>query len=664
MTTPSSSDSGQLLLIDRVRKDLLIVGESHYRERKSALEGLPDAKKKRDIKEIIRDIAKTLVAFANADGGVLFVGVEDDGTVTGLPHTAQEIDGMLRPQHGFIQRSDKSPPLPLQQAAKVSLDGKEILYFVVAKGTETVYQTFDGKCYRRQDRESAPAVFHEIQISREEQRSREFDRQFVDGVGVSDLDQNLLRDLANRFQPGMSVDWYLQQTQLAEFFGGVLRLRQAAVLLFGKNNHHRRQSYVRVVVVDGTELGTGAGYKGVSDQRAEGNIFELLKSGWELLSGHLVVKTRFTSDARFEQEHRYPEEACREALVNALAHRDYCNHLGIEIFIFTDRIEFRSPGALLSTVKESQLLELAGRHESRNPNIMRILRVNNYVREMGEGMKRMFDAMEEREYREPEIHSNTYSFRVTLRAELLFTAEQREWLNQFTDYTLTRLQRAILVAGMRGRLLSTSDIWHALRTKDQAIFTREIDQLRKSSLLEEVRARQQRKELARTQGVDVDKVSRFRVCVPEKRQDDPVVQAQAEAVLPVGTLPDAPKHVVYVSAIPGSWEEPAIWEAFKPYGQVLSVNLVRHADTGKPRGYAFVEFARVESVTAAIATPPKLPTGSTRLNVSKPRTDQGGRPTESRKQVGKSKGTTVGMLSLSVTLGDRLKGKPSRPGGK
>jgi len=59
----------------------LDLGESHYREFKSGLQGQPDKKTNRDIKDVCDDISRTLVAFANADGGELLVGVEDSGTV-------------------------------------------------------------------------------------------------------------------------------------------------------------------------------------------------------------------------------------------------------------------------------------------------------------------------------------------------------------------------------------------------------------------------------------------------------------------------------------------------------------------------------------------------------------------------------------------------------
>jgi ATP-dependent DNA helicase RecG len=77
-----------IAIADRVRTTIEL-GESHFREFKSAINGEPAKKTKREAKDIATDIAQTLVAFANADGGELLVGVEDNGVVTGLPGFTQ-----------------------------------------------------------------------------------------------------------------------------------------------------------------------------------------------------------------------------------------------------------------------------------------------------------------------------------------------------------------------------------------------------------------------------------------------------------------------------------------------------------------------------------------------------------------------------------------------
>ena len=85
--------SDTLTLLQRARNSISL-GESHFREFKTALEGKPGNKKPRNSTNICREIGEALVAFANADGGELFIGVEDDGTITGIPHGDDDIEIM------------------------------------------------------------------------------------------------------------------------------------------------------------------------------------------------------------------------------------------------------------------------------------------------------------------------------------------------------------------------------------------------------------------------------------------------------------------------------------------------------------------------------------------------------------------------------------------
>ena len=123
----------------------------------------------------------------------------------------------------------------------------------------------------------------------------------------------------------------------------------AALLLFGnaiQRFHPRCQ--VRILKIAGVELKSGQHYNVKTDEVVQANIFSLLVEVWERLRPYLAYKTTFGQDARFEQKFLYPEFACREAIVNAIAHRDYTIGNGIDIFIFDNRIEMKSPARSLN----------------------------------------------------------------------------------------------------------------------------------------------------------------------------------------------------------------------------------------------------------------------------------------------------------------------------
>src|ERR1043166_2475500 len=177
-----------LSLEERVTMALRI-GESHYREFKSAYEGLPGAKKPRDLKGIKEHIARTLVAFANADGGELLIGIEDDQTISGLPFSQRQIDVLLAAPETNVMADT---PLPNVRRMLVNVGNLSVLYFSVSKGTSVVHMTSNGTCLRRVDRDSVPISAETIQAQRFEDESRRWERGAASGVSLADLDLDLV----------------------------------------------------------------------------------------------------------------------------------------------------------------------------------------------------------------------------------------------------------------------------------------------------------------------------------------------------------------------------------------------------------------------------------------------------------------------------------------
>lgn len=506
--------SHDLLVIRERVLNTISAGESHFREFKSAHEGLDGGKRPRPVNKICQDIGEALVAFANADGGELLIGVEDDTTITGLGHSDPDIERMLQAPTTHVHRDSK---LPVTFATRISFDDKTVLFFSVAKGTSEIYQLPDGRCVRRKDKNTEPETVKRIQFERQEIRSREFDRGFVDGATVADLDSQQIQNLADSFLKGLSIERYLQQIGVAEYGLSGLRLRMGALLLFAHDiqKWHPR-SQVRILEVAGTQLKSGEKYNIRKEKVVVGNIFDLLFKSWEELRFALASKTEFGSDARFEQKYTYPELACREALVNALAHRDYSIHNGVDVFLFEDRMEIRSPGGLLSTLTLKDLEGLQNAHESRNSLIARVLRENKFMRELGEGMKRMFESMEENELEKPVLHSDGTAFSITLSKKSVFTEAQDQWLSIFKQYELSPLQKKVVICGMDGREISQHDIYKALNTDDLSTYQREVSGLRNSGILNEIRTNAQALALSKKQKTEKAKIPRFIVEIPKR----------------------------------------------------------------------------------------------------------------------------------------------------
>ena len=524
-----SNDSQILLIRERLENDLTL-GESHFREFKSALDG-PDRKRRRKVRLVAKDIGETLVAFANADGGLLIVGAEDDGTISGVTY-AQDSIGVLRNAPNTHIHPDT--PLPRVRTHLVSISGKTVLVFEVQKGTRYIHLTSDGRCLQRKDTDTVPVASEQIQFERHEQLSREYDRQWLDNATMADLRLDLLARVTETIAPNLSPEKCLQTLGLAEFVAGSLRLRRAALLLFASEigKWHPR-SEIRLQQIAGSELQTGTDYNVIRDETHSGTVLQLLSEGWEQIRQFLIQKRLVGGTFQFQTS--YPEDACREAFVNAVAHRDYSiEGRSIEVLVFNDRLEIRNPGRLLSTVKLAELRRGVGVHDSRNTYIARVLRELGYMQEMGEGIRRISALMNGHELAPPAIDSIDHSFLITFSQRNIFNPSEQKWLEAFGEFNLSREEKLIVLLGRGGKLISTSQIWETLELVDTEEYRQIIELLQTKGLLSSQITRNAAGSVARRRRISPRAVPRFAIRTPDLARRDQ--REVVNALISVGPL--------------------------------------------------------------------------------------------------------------------------------
>ncbi|HEX2907260.1 MAG TPA: ATP-binding protein, partial [Phototrophicaceae bacterium] len=492
--------------------------------------------------------------FANADGGELFIGVENDGTVSGLAYSDDKIEILLNTPSTHIH---KDTPLAITRAVRVNYQTKTILYFSVPKGTEFVYLTSDGRCLKRKDRESVPVSSEHILLSRAEAKSREYDRAFVENATVADLDLILVNAIAERISKGMSVEKALQHLDLAEFNGSKLILRRAALLLFARNPskwHPRLQ--VRILKIEGNEIETGENFNVVSDEQITDNILILIESSWDLLRPHLT-ETRFSDNAIFETQIRYTELACREALINAIAHRDYSvEGRGIEVRVYTDRLEIINPGSLLSTIRIEDIKALRGVHESRNSYISRVLREGGYMRELGEGMRRIYELMDSNDLTPPDIKSSNNEFGVTLHYKYVYSNDVRLWLENFNELELTRDQKTVIRLGYGGHIISPREIWDAVGIEDTDYYRHILQSLEQIGVLVKTMDRRTAEIEARRKKIARKQIHRYKIVIPQRKGRKQEI----------GLSDDSDYATIYVVNVPYEANEQDLEVVFSKYG--------------------------------------------------------------------------------------------------
>ena len=583
------------------------LAEGQFREFKSALEGPPGSKHKRAIRSICKDVGEALVAFANADGGELIVGVEDDGTLTGTPEFSTEELGRIKEAHKTHVHVDT--PLQSVICREVEISAHRVVYFRVSKGSKQIHLTSDGRCLRRNDLESVPVPAEVIQFNRQEINSREYDREFIDGASVADLDEELLSIVVEQVSPGISVDRCLQYLGLAEYDGFTgLRLRRAALLLFSKNTdkwHPRVQ--VRIIKINGTELGSGASFNTASDTTVKLNILRLIDEAWQEMRPHLV-ETRFQEDARFRATYIYPEVACREALVNAVAHRDYSDEgRGVEIFIFDDRIEIKNPGQLLSSISIDDITSLKGAHQSRNSYISRALREVGVMRELGEGMRRIYELMQSNELAPPEIVTGAGVFTLALHHKAMYSKDELLWLSQYDVFSISAEEKATILLGRRGDLISPNDIMRRVGIIDTDHYRQVVDALQKKGILSGEVTRDEAGRIARSKKIAVRDVARYKIRPAEEAEK--AARAHRErrkAITPSSRkspkestrIEGAGSRTLYLSNLPQVTNQRDVYECLAEIGQPVAIHIPMSGSM--TRGYAFVDFATEKEAELAL----------------------------------------------------------------
>jgi len=427
-------------ITDARLRELIATDEGQYHDLKSLLEGPPGQKRPRDRRAVRDQIAEQVAGFANAEGGVAIFGVEDGGTIAGHVYPRGAVEQMLA-----VPTSRLIPP-QVTGVIRV-LDGHELLVFEVESAPRAVRVDGDGFPYRigdttREWSEQSINAVKDLGIveSVEARRSR---------VALAALDDVLIsraRDAAGLFE--LSVEDYLVRRRLADRSPSGLVLREAAVFLFAREVQtiEHPSAGVRIFRVAGTERQTGERHNVQEFPRIEGNLPSVVTEARRLLDT-LIQKSARLHDLFFREMPEYPTFVWIEALVNAVAHRDYSiSGRWIEVWLFDDRMEIRSPGVPPASVSLDELQHGRPAHASRNPRIVRVLVELGLMREQGEGIPRMFEGMQVSFLPMPALDVDGGWFRVVLKNTPIFQSTDPEWSRAVRELAIEVSQKRALVA--------------------------------------------------------------------------------------------------------------------------------------------------------------------------------------------------------------------------
>lgn len=379
-----------------------------------------------------QDLAKEIVALANLRGGCVLLGVEDDGSVSGVtrPDLEEWVMNVCR---------DKIRPeiIPFYEIVRDVDPGKSVALVRIDPGWASAHCVWHNQrrsYYIRVGSTSREAS--ETELARLYQQRGLFNlaTRPVSGSTVRDLDLRRLTDYFNRIReqaaPETEGDWIKTLTNLelmAETEGG-RSCTVAGLLLFGSNpNRFLPQAGIDAAAFPGTELD----YNSVARQNLRGPMTPLLAASLPRQPARLVDNGAVENAVGFvrqvipdsevledgvrrERKEGFPSEVLREAVVNALVHRDYLlSGSQIQLLIFSNRIEIVSPGRLPNGITPERIL--AGCRADRNQLLKDFMRDYGYVEHLGMGVSRkVVTGMRSFNNTAPSLREESEQFRLIL----------------------------------------------------------------------------------------------------------------------------------------------------------------------------------------------------------------------------------------------------------
>lgn len=353
-------------------------------------------------------VAELLVAFANGDGGTIVVGVDRGGKPIGHVYP-EDVEGVLR-------RAETQCRPPIHTGwDQVDLAGASVIAVTVPRSSE-LHSLSDGRVVIRMGTENRPLGGDAIRQLAATKSTADFEAEPVAGVKRSDLDEEIISEyIAKRGERqrrpiAMPADEVLREIGALDDSD---RPTIAGLLLFCKNpQQFLPQAGLVFVKFIGTEPRGEGGLPGYGRREEIGGpLARVIENAWNLVREEMRVGAVVKGLER-EELTEYPLFAVREALVNAVCHRDYrLKGRRIEIRMFSDRMEVISPGGLPGFITIDNLVE---EHFSRNPRLVAGLFQWGYIEELGLGIDRMIEEMTQAGHAPPHFKATPYSFTVTL----------------------------------------------------------------------------------------------------------------------------------------------------------------------------------------------------------------------------------------------------------
>ncbi|BAH07503.1 hypothetical protein CKR_2452 [Clostridium kluyveri NBRC 12016] len=356
-----------------------------------------------------KELAEEIVAFANSEGGIILIGISDDGNIKGVQ------DKNIEEKIMNICRNNCIPNIiPIYE--DIELKGLKIAIVSIPKGLNKPYYTTDHKYYVRVGTTKRIASREELMRLFQANGSIHFDISPVYNTSIRDLNLDIIRDYFSKYntfdlyeEDNDSVERILINADILKEADGKIVCSAGGLLIFGKNVEN-------IMVQNGISFAHFRGDE-ITDKLIDkkiicGRLQDIAEQTLVVLKNNMKNPS-IIKELKRKEEEEYPILVLREAIINALVHRNY-SILGskIRIFMFDNRIEFHSPGKLPNTVTIEKMK--IGVSYARNPFLVKYMENMRYIDQLGRGVPMILKTMKDLGAREPLLQESGEEFVLTV----------------------------------------------------------------------------------------------------------------------------------------------------------------------------------------------------------------------------------------------------------
>ena len=360
-------------------------------------------------------LAVPIVAMANADGGMLAIGISDKTRrIEGIDQHTVHVNELLKVPFSLCIPSVNIKP---EYIPCIDSEGKPnhvLLLHIPASATLHANQA--DEVFMRVGDSSRKLGFEERMSLMYDKGERYFEDTAAYDATIEDIDFNYVQDLLNVIGYTKSPLEYLKENNnFITYKDGKEQISTACILLFGKKPQlFFPRARVRFIRYMGTEEKVGREMNVIKDVTFEGRIIDQIRKTIDYLESQVKEHTYLGEKGVFVTDREYYPFVLQEMTVNSICHRDYSiKGTEIQIKMFDDRLVFETPGKFPGIVRSDNIRHT---HFSRNPKIAEFLKAYKYVREFGEGVDRMCKELEAKGLHDPKYILTAFILKSTVYA--------------------------------------------------------------------------------------------------------------------------------------------------------------------------------------------------------------------------------------------------------